>query len=69
MTERNSLTYILHARVPILTFYDLRYRIECDLCIGDNATPFKAWFVQQVAQIHPAFSGLFCVVRRGTEGR
>ncbi|KAG1675649.1 hypothetical protein FOA52_002358 [Chlamydomonas sp. UWO 241] len=58
-----SMQYILHARVPIINFKDAWHDIECDLCIGDNTTAFKASVMRQVALINPRFGGLFRLVK------
>ncbi|GLC47515.1 hypothetical protein PLESTB_001763300 [Pleodorina starrii] len=63
LARRNSVEYILHARVPIVKFVDPVTGIEVDLCLGNADTGFKAWSVAQVASIHPAFGKLFRVVK------
>ena len=65
VTNYNNTEFILHARVPIVTFVDSRWRVETDICLGGDGTPFKAWFVQQVSKMSPAFCDLFRLVRRG----
>ncbi|GAX74975.1 hypothetical protein CEUSTIGMA_g2421.t1 [Chlamydomonas eustigma] len=61
--QQFSMQYILHARVPIIKFKDARKGIDCDLCIGDIKTPFKAAMVKQISMVNPRFTDLFLVVK------
>eukprot|EP00198_Chlamydomonas_reinhardtii_P006087 XP_001695423.1 polyadenylate polymerase beta nucleotidyltransferase [Chlamydomonas reinhardtii] len=63
VASRDSMEFVLHARVPIVKFADRATGIEVDLCLGNAATSFKAWSVARVAEINPAFGRLYKVVK------
>ncbi|KAG2430258.1 hypothetical protein HXX76_010356 [Chlamydomonas incerta] len=63
VASRDSMEFVLHARVPIVKFADRATGIEVDLCLGNEATSFKAWSVARVAEINPAFGRLYKVVK------
>lgn len=58
-----SIHFILHARVPIISFVDNAQGIECDLSISSDTAQFKAAFVRSLVQIDPRFEPLYRVIK------
>jgi hypothetical protein len=56
------------ARVPLIRFVEVSSGVQVDLVPGSGSEDVKAWLVAQAAELQPAFSPLFRLVRERRSG-
>lgn len=58
-----SIQYIPHARVPIISFIDAQWGIECDLSVSSDNAQFKAALVRSLSSIDPRLEPLYRIIK------
>jgi hypothetical protein len=62
-----NLSFIAHARVPLVKFTDVRSGVACDVCVANDGV-FKSGVLGLLAEMQPRFQSLVRLVKAWAKG-